>query len=244
MGKRGTDVAREAAALVLLDDDFGAIVAAIRLGRRIWDNLKKAMAFVVAVHIPIAGLALLPFLFDLPILFGPIHIALLEMVIDPVCSIVFEAEPEEEDVMARPPRDPQTPLLSTRLIAWGAVQGVIGLVLVAAVEFWAIWRGMPIDEVRALSFFSLVCVVISFVFVGRTFGTHGFGLIRRPNPALAIVMLAMTLVLGLSLAWPDARALFRFGPLHADDLAVTVASGVGAVVLLEAIKGVARRWLA
>ena len=244
MGKRGTDVAREAAALVLLDDDFGAIVAAIRLGRRIWDNLKKAMAFVVAVHIPIAGLALLPFLFDLPILFGPIHIALLEMVIDPVCSIVFEAEPEEEDVMARPPRDPQTPLLSTRLITWGAVQGVVGLVLVAAVELIAVGRGMPIDEARALSFVSLVCVVISFVFVGRTFGTHGFGLIRRPNPSLAIVMLAMALVLGLSLAWPDARALFRFGPLHADDLAITVASGIGAVVLLEAIKGTARRWLA
>ena len=106
MGGRGTDVAREASSIVLLDDDFGSIVKAIRLGRRIYDNLRKAMGFIFAVHVPIAGLALLPLLFGLPILFGPIHIAFLEMVIDPVCSLVFEAETEEDDVMRRPPRAP------------------------------------------------------------------------------------------------------------------------------------------
>ena len=106
MGGRGTDVAREASSIVLLDDDFGSIVKAVRLGRRIYDNLRKAMGFIFAVHVPIAGLALLPLLFGLPILFGPIHIAFLEMVIDPVCSLVFEAETEEDDVMRRPPRPP------------------------------------------------------------------------------------------------------------------------------------------
>jgi len=99
MGKRGTDVAREASAIVLLDDDFGSIVKAIRLGRRIYDNIRKAMAFIFAVHVPIAGLALLPLMFGLPLLFGPIHIALLEMIIDPVCALVFEAEREEKDIM-------------------------------------------------------------------------------------------------------------------------------------------------
>ena len=104
MGGRGTDVAREAASIVLLDDDFGSIVHAIKLGRRIYDNLRKAMGFIFAVHVPIAGLALLPLLFGLPILFGPVHIAFLEMIIDPVCSLVFEAESEEDDVMSHPPR--------------------------------------------------------------------------------------------------------------------------------------------
>jgi Ca2+-transporting ATPase len=99
MGGRGTDVAREASSIVLLDDDFGSIVKVIRLGRRIYDNLRKAMGFIFAVHVPIAGLALLPLLFGLAILFGPVHIAFLEMVIDPVCSLVFEAETEEDDVM-------------------------------------------------------------------------------------------------------------------------------------------------
>ena len=109
MGGRGTDVAREASSIVLLDDDFGSIVTAIRLGRRIYDNLRKAMGFIFAVHVPIAGLALLPLLVGLPILFGPMHIAFLEMVIDPVCSLVFEAETEEDDVMRRPSRAPNAP---------------------------------------------------------------------------------------------------------------------------------------
>src|SRR5262250_3807492 len=99
MGGRGTDVAREAASLVLLDDDFATIVSAVRLGRRIYDNLRKAMAYILAIHVPIAGLALIPLLFGLPLLFWPLHIALLELVIDPMCSIVFEAEGEESDVM-------------------------------------------------------------------------------------------------------------------------------------------------
>ena len=123
MGGRGTDVAREASSIVLLDDDFGSIVKAVRLGRRIYDNLRKAMGFIFAVHVPIAGLALLPLLFGLPILFGPMHIAFLEMVIDPVCSLVFEAETEEDDVMRRPPRAPDEPLFSGALIGWSLLQG-------------------------------------------------------------------------------------------------------------------------
>ena len=125
MGGRGTDVAREASSIVLLDDDFGSIVKTIRLGRRIYDNLRKAMGFIVAVHVPIAGLALLPLIFGLPMIFGPIHIAFLEMVIDPVCSLVFEAETEEDDVMRRPPRAPDEPLFSARLIVWSLLQGLL-----------------------------------------------------------------------------------------------------------------------
>src|SRR5271165_7039643 len=119
MGGRGTDVAREASSIVLLDDDFGSIVKTIRLGRRIYDNLRKAIEYIVAVHIPIAGLALLPLLLGLPLMLTPIHIAFLEMIIDPACSMVFEAEGEEANVMRRPPRDPKSPLLLPRRIVWG-----------------------------------------------------------------------------------------------------------------------------
>ena len=131
MGGRGTDVAREASSIVLLDDDFGSIVKAVRLGRRIYDNLRKAMGFIFAVHVPIAGLALLPLAFGLPVILGPVHIAFLEMVIDPVCSLVFEAETEEDDVMRRPPRAPDEPLFSPSMIAWGVFQGVIAFGMVA-----------------------------------------------------------------------------------------------------------------
>lgn len=117
MGSRGTDVARAAADLVLLDDQFASIVAAMRHGRRIYDNLQKAMGFVIAVHVPVAGLAILPLMLGMPMFLAPAHIAFLEMIIDPVCSLVFEAEPEEQGLMRRPPRDPAQPLLSRRALA-------------------------------------------------------------------------------------------------------------------------------
>src|SRR3569623_1859658 len=133
MGMRGTDVAREASAIVLLDDNFSSIAGAIRLGRRIYDNLRKAMGFVLAVHIPIAGLALLPLLTGLPIMFWPVHIAFLEMIIDPVCSLVFEAEPEELRIMRRRPRRAQEQLLPMRIMIARGIQGLVVYVAAAAV---------------------------------------------------------------------------------------------------------------
>ncbi len=236
MGGRGTDVAREASSIVLLDDDFGSIVKSVRLGRRIYDNLRKAMGFIFAVHVPIAGLALLPLLFGLPILFGPMHIAFLEMVIDPVCSLVFEAETEEDDVMRRSPRAPDEPLFSASLIGWSLLQGVLAFALVAIIFVVALRRGMPEEEVRALAFFSLILTIVSLIFVNRSFSASLLTALRRPNPALIWVLLAVTTMLGLTLLWPFASGLFRFGPLHLDDLALTLGAGVLVLVSLELLK--------
>jgi Ca2+-transporting ATPase len=240
MGGRGTDVAREASAIVLLDDDFGSIVKAIRLGRRIYDNLRKAMSFIFAVHIPIAGLALLPLLFGLPILFGPIHIAVLEMVIDPVCSLVFEAETEEDDVMRRPPRAPDEPLFTRALVIWSLLQGTLAFAVVAAVYLLALQSDMPVPEVRALTFFSLVVVIVSLILVNRAFSASLWTALRRPNRALVGVLIAVTATLAFTLLSPFANRLFNFGPLHADDLALTLGAGVIALVALELLKPVMR----
>jgi len=236
MGGRGTDVAREASSIVLLDDDFGSIVKAIRLGRRIYDNLRKAMGFIFAVHVPIAGLALLPLVFGLPVLLGPVHIAFLEMVIDPVCSLVFEAETEEEAVMRRPPRAPNEPLFSRRSAIWSLVQGVLAFGLVAGIFMLAHARGMPEDEVRALAFFSLVFAIVGLVFVNRSFSASLIVAFRRPNPALTWVLAAVSTILALSLLVPVVAGLLRFGPLHADDLAVTLGVGAAVLVVLEFLK--------
>ena len=133
MGKRGTDVAREAAALVLLDDDFSSIVQAVRLGRRIYDNIRKALTYVFAIHIPIAGIALLPLLFGWPLVLLPVHIVFLELIIDPASSIVFEAEPEAPSVMKRPPRNPREPMFGKRALLMGLLQGIGVLAMVLAV---------------------------------------------------------------------------------------------------------------
>ena len=236
MGGRGTDVAREAASIVLLDDDFGSIVTTVRLGRRIYDNLRKAMSFIFAVHVPIAGLALLPLIFGLPILLGPMHIAFLEMVIDPVCSLVFEAESEEDDVMRRRPRDPAEPLFSGAMIVWSLLQGVLAFVLVAAIYIVALYRGMPVNEVRALTFFALVTAIVALILVNRSASASLLKAIRRPNRALAIVLPLVAMMLAATLLIPFVSNLFRFGPLHADDLSITLGAGVVVLVVLEFIK--------
>lgn len=242
MGGRGTDVAREASSIVLLDDDFGSIVASIRLGRRIYDNLRKAMAFIFAVHVPIAGLALLPLLFGLPLVLGPVHIAFLELIIDPVCSLVFEAEREEHDIMTRPPRRADAELFSWALIGWSILQGAMAFALIAAIFVLALRSGIPPDEARTLAFIALVVCVVALVLVNRSFSASFMSAFFRPNPALLWIFLSIALVLAAALFWPPASSLFRFGPLHLDDLMVTLGAGLLVLTVLELLKPIwARR---
>ena len=236
MGGRGTDVAREASSIVLLDDDFSSMVRAIALGRRIYDNLRKAMGFIFAVHVPIAGMAVIPLLAGFPLLLGPVHIAFLEMIIDPVCSIVFEAEPEEDNTMKRPPRNPEEPLFSKKMILWGVMQGVVVLILVSAIFTIAFTSGLPENEVRALSFFSLVASFIGLIFVNRSFDASVIKALKRKNLVLVYVISAVSLILGLTLTVPFMADLFRFGPLHLHDLAIVLGSGVFVLLALDAAK--------
>jgi P-type Ca2+ transporter type 2C len=239
MGGRGTDVAREAASIVLLDDDFDSMVKAIRLGRRIYDNLRKAMGYIVAVHVPIAGLALLPLLFGTPIVLAPIHIAFLEMVIDPVCSVVFEAEPDERDLMRRPPRRPQAPLFSPSLIAWSLLQGGLALVLVGSAYLVGLHRDMPEPELRALAFVTLVLTNLGLILVNRSFSSSLWRAISRRNPTLWAVLAVVLPLLLVAVSWAPLEALFRFGPLHLDDLSLCIGA---AAVLLLALEAMKRLW--
>jgi Ca2+-transporting ATPase len=236
MGGRGTDVARETSALVLLDDDFGSIVETVRLGRRIYDNLRKAMGYILALHVPIAGLALLPLMIGLPLVLSPIHIAFLEMVIDPVCSVVFEAEQEERDVMRRPPRAAMSRLFSPGLVLWSLLQGALAFVTVASLYLLAFRLGISEGEVRAHTFVALVFANLGLVLVNRTFGSSLGEAVGRHNPTLWWVSAATAVLLGLVLVWEPARGLFRFDPLHADGFAVILLSTAGLVVVLELLK--------
>lgn len=236
MGGRGTDVAREAASIVLLNDDFTSIVSAIKLGRRIYDNLRKAVCFIFAVHIPIAGLALLPLLFGLPILLAPVHVAFLEMVIDPVSSLVFEAEGEEKNVMRRPPRDPKVSLFSSDLMVWGLLQGLGALVIVIGVFWLGVARAMPDNELRAICFFALVLCVLALVLVNRSFTPSLRAAFAQPSLALVLVLGFVTAVLAASLSVAPIREIFRFGPLHGDDLLIVALSGAALLLVLEGFK--------
>ena len=226
----------EASSIVLLDDDFGSIVATVRLGRRIYDNLRKAMSFILAVHVPIAGLALIPLAFGMPLLFGPVHIAFLEMVIDPVCSLVFEAETEEDGVMDRPPRPVAEPLFSTPTIIWRLVQGILVLAVVTTILFLAPGYGFDPDQVRALTFHSLVLCVVALIFVDRSLSSSIVTAITRPNRALFMVLPLVAALLAITVFWPPTRDLFRFGKIDAKWLIVPLGAGVTVLIVLELLK--------
>lgn len=236
MGSRGTDVAREASAIVLLDDDFGAIVKTIHLGRRIYDNLRKAIEYIVAVHIPIAGLAILPLLLGLPLVLTPVHIAFLEMVIDPACSVVFEAEKEEENVMKRPPRKPKVPLLLRRRILWAVLQGLIVLSILSAILILGSAYKMPENDLRALVFSCLVVMNMGLILVNRSFNASLVTAFLRPNRSLWILLSSVSVILIIAIYWSPARRLFHFGQLHMMDFSICIIVGILGLLILEGLK--------
>lgn len=242
MGKRGTDVAREAAALVLLDDAFESIVTAIRHGRRIFGNLRKALSYILAVHIPIAGVALIPLTAGWPIVFTPIHIVFLELIIDPVCSLAFESEPEGHNLMREPPHAPAAPLFGRREIAFGILQGSIALAAILAVFGYSLGTGANADTARTVAFITLVATNILLVLTNRSWTQSLVGSLLRPNIALWLVIASTVLFLTAALNVAYLREAFQFAALPPSELLhIAVASAVAALGI-EAMK-FARGWL-
>lgn len=208
MGKRGTDVAREAADLVLVADDFAAIVHAMRMGRGIYHNLVKAVTYAIAAHLPIIGIAMLPLLFGLPMMLTPAHVAFLELVISPTCSIVFEAEPAPDKLMREPPRPRGKHLFSSKTMLRSMVQGasILGATLVA---YWfAGMAGAEEAQARTLGFFVLVLGNLGLVYVNRDPGLHW----ATVNWTFAGVASGSLGLIALIIYQPILAPLFGFAP--------------------------------
>ena len=236
MGRRGTDVAREAAALVLLEDDFGSIVETVRMGRRIYENIRNAMRYIIAVHVPTVGMSFLPLVFGWPLFLFPVHVVFLEFVIDPACSIVFEAEASEENAMDRPPRDPRTPLFDRQMLLTGLGLGASVLAAVLAVCWWAQGTGRSEGELRALGFATIVSGNLALILANRSRSQSIVATLGRPNPALWWIVLGTLAALGAVVYFPPFAEVFRFAPLGAGDVLIALAAGAVGVLWFEIVK--------
>ena len=241
MGKRGTDVAREAAALVLLNDDFASLVSTIRMGRRIYDNLRKAMSYALAVHIPIVGMAMLPVLLGEPLLLLPAHIMFLELIIGPACSIFFEAEAEEKNIMQRPPRPANEQIFGGKPLANSLLQGLAAFAVTATIYAWALSRGWDENTVRALVFVAMVAGNIALVFSNRSLDTSWQGASSQRNPALWWIVLGGSAGLVLVFSVPMLRELFHFSGDAPHILGVGVLSAISILLLSAAVKSMLRK---
>ncbi len=233
MGKRGTDVAREASDLILLDDRFASIINGIKLGRRIFTNLRRAMTYITAVHVPVAGLALLPLLLGLPPMLYPMHLVMLELLIDPLCSLVFEGEPSETEAMNKPPRRADEPLFGLRQIAFAVFQGVILLVAVLGTYAW-MNADAGEDVARATAFIALVTGHLSLAVVGAARG--GRALFDRNRAIFWFIALGAVAVLSLTMLSPTLLQILRFAQPTAAQLFAGVAIGLVAGGWLAVMK--------
>lgn len=236
MGGRGTDVAREAAALVLLDDDFASIVHAVRLGRGIFDNLRKGMAYIFAVHFPIIGLSLVPLLLGWPAMFAPVHIVFLEMIINPACSIAFEAEPAESNIMQRPPRPPKELLFGKHVFFISLLQGISLLLATLLVMGYALNHGATAEAARAMTFTTLVTGNLGLILVNRSWRHSVIRTLNIRNPALWWVIIGAFVFLVLALLLPILRDVFHFAPITIQEFSWCYFAGLASVMWFELYK--------
>ena len=243
MGAHGTDVARESAALVITDDDFSSIVGGVRQGRGIFGNLRKAMSYVIAVHLPIVGMSLIPvFVADWPLVLLPAQIAFLELIIDPACSVVFEAEQADPEVMNAPPRRVGEPMFGARTLTVAALQGFSVFLATLAVYLWAVLGGQSDDVVRSVTFATLVAGNVALILVNRSWRLTVWQTFReRRNPALKWILGGAAVLLVTMLTVPVLRRAFNFGPISVSQWAVAVGAGVLGVAWFEVYKAVQAR---
>jgi P-type Ca2+ transporter type 2C len=237
MGNKGTDVAREASSLVLLDDNFASIVGGIRLGRRIFDNLQKSMTYIIAIHVPIIGLTLIPAFFaNLPLLLMPVHIVFLELIIDPICSIAFESEQEERGIMQRPPRDPDHRFFSSRRFVRSVFNGALLLIMVLVVAYLSAREGHTEGEIRAIAFSALIIGNIFLILTNLNKTRSFIASILERNVAVLFILGSAAAALLLIISVPALQSLFSFEFPGYRHFLVSLTGAAMVLLILEVLK--------
>ncbi|MEI7616520.1 MAG: cation-translocating P-type ATPase, partial [Actinomycetota bacterium] len=236
MGGRGTDVARESSSLVLLNDDFSSIVSAVRLGRRIYNNLKKAMSYIFSIHIPIALISLIPVIFKLPIVLLPAHIAFMELIIDPACSTVFEAQPESENIMKNKPRNIKESMFSKGTLLWSVINGLSIFAISMIVFLIALKRNATEEEARTLTFTVLVLSNLALITTNASWSKNIINIIKSRNKSLYLIITAAVILMSLILYVPFLRNLFHFSKLGLFDVLICLGFCIAITLWFEILK--------
>ncbi len=230
MGNKGTDVAREASAIVLLDDNFASIVSGVRLGRRIFDNLQKAMSYIMAIHMPIIGMALLPAIFPhLPILLLPLHIIFMELIIDPICSIAFESEQDEKNIMLRPPHPVNEHFFGSKQIISSSFRGIILFVVIMVVYFISNILGYKENEIRGITFTALIMGNVVMILSNLSKTRSFIAVILEKNISTSLIISLALILNALILFIPILQELFK---VQAPDVKGFIAPVLGALSIL------------
>lgn len=226
MGQRGTEVAKEAADMILMDDNFTTIVKSVKDGRRVYDNIRKAMVYILIIHIPIAAMAMFAPLFNLPPLLLPMHIMLLELIIDPTCSIVFEGEPAEANIMENPPRPPQEPLLTRSLTIKVVLQGII-MFLAAFMPFhYMIDLGISSEYARSFSLITFIVANVTLVLVNRSNTELLYHLIKEKGSKVRLIVNSMALIMVFAIVYiPILNSFFRTEKIGIYPLIIAIVLG-------------------
>jgi Ca2+-transporting ATPase len=236
MGERGTDVAREAAGIVLLDDDFSSLVKGIKEGRRIFDNLKLALIYILATHIPIAILSLLPIILGWPLLFFPVHIMFFELFIDPVCSVVFEAEGPSRDLMKRKPRNSKKSIVNRYNFFISLMQGLSVTLVILLSYRYCLSQGFGAEKARTISFMILIFADVFLILTNRSWSGNIFKNITKKNPYLWPVILMAVSVLILAAYLPFLQRIFSFAAISFNDIVISLGLAFLSILIFELTK--------
>ena len=236
MGGRGTDVAREASGIVLLDDNFSSLVSGVKVGRRIFDNILKAMTYIISVHIPIAGLSLIPLVMKWPIVFFPVHIVFLELVVDPISSVLYEAEPPERNIMQRPPRNSKKPMFNKDTLGVSIMQGLIMLLIFLAVFRSALLLGKTESQARAITFVTLVLSNLALVLASRSKSASLISTLKNKNSALWVIFGGTLLFLGMAVYFPGLAEIFGFKALGLYEIIIALVFSAASIIWYEVAK--------
>jgi len=240
MGKKGTEIAKSAASLVLLNDNLGAMVTAIQMGRRIYDNLRKAIRYIISIHLPIVLTVLVPLLFGWPYthILLPLHVIFLELVMDPTAAIAFENEPAEPNLMRKPPRLGNASLFSWNELGVSLLQGAVITAGIFVMYHFAIGQGKNEEGVRSMVFATLVSANLFLTLANRSFDYALNRSLFYKNPILPVILGVSAILLLAILYVPFLTQLFKMGPLPIADLGWCVLAGFVSVVWFEIYKAV------